>query len=78
MCVHVLKSALDGIGEFLDYFRIFFQIALFCTVGSIGNISGINAQRGHYRSAAFFFKPCGKWFKFHSVISVVAGECGCG
>ena len=39
--VYIIKTFLNGIGEFLDDLWIFFYITLFCTVGGVRYITGI-------------------------------------
>ena len=37
--VHIIETALDRVCEFLDDLRMFFEIALFCAVGGVGNVA---------------------------------------
>lgn len=41
--VNVIDAFLDGVGKFLNDFRVFLHIAFLCTVCGIGNVAGIFA-----------------------------------
>ena len=62
-----VHAFLQGVGEGLDNLRILLEVALFGRKGSVRDIAGILAQRGHHMAVALGFQRSRMGFKFDCV-----------
>lgn len=68
MGVDVLKPSLNCVRKALYHIRVFLKEALLRTVGSVGYIAGIHAQRSYHDTVSFFLEAGGKGLEFNGVI----------
>ena len=68
MGVHIIETALDRVCEFLDELRMFFEIALFCAVGGVGNVAGVFSEGGDDIAVSLLLQSGREWLKLDRVI----------